>query len=79
VEAYHDSGQLDVVETGLTELLVTVAIAMIAGYIAIKLVSKVVASKIPLLRILQLATQRSADSSYTDGLLTAHVYSSCEF
>ena len=45
VEAYHQRGQLGVPGIGPTELLIGVAMAMIAGYIAIKLVSKVVASK----------------------------------
>jgi len=45
VEAYKEHGQLTAKGAGLTELLIGVAIAMIAGYIAIKLVSKTVKSK----------------------------------
>ena len=45
VEAYKQHGQLVAQGIGSIELLVGVAVAMIAGYIAIKLVSKIVASK----------------------------------
>lgn len=45
VEAYRQRGQLTPQGIGSIELLVGVVIAMIAGYIAIKLVSKIVASK----------------------------------
>jgi len=45
VEAYKQRGQLIAQGIGSTELLIGVAIAMIAGYIAIKLVSKTVKSK----------------------------------
>jgi undecaprenyl-diphosphatase len=45
VEAYKQRGQLATQTIGSTELLVGIAIAMVAGYIAIKLVSKTVMSK----------------------------------
>ena len=45
VEAYKDSGQIATSGIGSTELLVGVVIAMVVGYIAIKLVSKIVATK----------------------------------
>jgi len=45
VEAYKQRGQLIAQGIGSTELLIGVAIAMIAGYIAIRLVSKTVKSK----------------------------------
>ena len=45
VEAYKQRGQLALQGTGTTELVIGIAIAMIAGYIAIKLVSKTVKSK----------------------------------
>ena len=45
VEAYKDRGQIATSGIGSTELLVGVAIAMVVGYIAIKLVSKIVATK----------------------------------
>ena len=45
VEAYRQRGQLATQTIAPTELLVGIAIAMIAGYIAIKLVSKTVMSK----------------------------------
>jgi undecaprenyl-diphosphatase len=45
VEAYKQRGQLAVSGVGPLELLVGLAVTMIAGYIAIKLVSKLVASK----------------------------------
>jgi len=45
VEAYKDRGQIASSGIGSTELLVGVVIAMVVGYIAIKLVSKIVATK----------------------------------
>jgi len=45
VEAYKDSGQIATSGIGSTELLVGVVIAMVVGYIAIKLVSKIVATR----------------------------------
>ena len=45
VEAYKDRGQIATSGIGSTELLVGVVIAMVVGYIAIKLVSKTVATK----------------------------------
>jgi undecaprenyl-diphosphatase len=45
VEAYKQRGQLAAQAIGPAELLVGVAVAMIAGYLAIKLVSKTVMSK----------------------------------
>jgi undecaprenyl-diphosphatase len=45
VEAYKQRGQLAAQGIGSAELLVGVAVAMIAGYVAIKLVSKTVASR----------------------------------
>ena len=45
VEAYKQQGQLAIQGIGATELLIGVAVAMVAGYIAIRLVSKTVASK----------------------------------
>ena len=45
VEAYKDRGQIAISGIGSTELLVGVVIAMVVGYIAIKLVSKIVATK----------------------------------
>jgi undecaprenyl-diphosphatase len=45
VEAYHQRGQLGLPGVGPTELLIGVAIAMVAGYIAITIVSKTIASK----------------------------------
>ena len=45
VEAYTKNGQLATQEIGPISLLVGIVLAMIAGYIAIKLVSKIVASK----------------------------------
>jgi undecaprenyl-diphosphatase len=45
VEAYKDRGQIATSGIGSTELLVGVVIAMVVGYIAIKLVSKIVATK----------------------------------
>ena len=45
VEAYKDSGQIATSGIGSTELLVGVVIAMVVGYVAIKLVSKIVATK----------------------------------
>jgi undecaprenyl-diphosphatase len=45
VEAYKQRGQLAIQTIGPAELLIGVIIAMIAGYIAIKLVSKTVMSK----------------------------------
>jgi undecaprenyl-diphosphatase len=45
VEAYKQRGQLAIQTIGSAELLIGIAVAMIAGYIAIKLVSKTVMSK----------------------------------
>ena len=45
VESYHDRGQLAALGMGSIELLVGVVVAMVVGYVAIRLVSKVVASK----------------------------------
>ncbi len=45
VEAYKDRGQIATSGIGSTELLVGVVIAMVVGYVAIKLVSKIVATK----------------------------------
>jgi undecaprenyl-diphosphatase len=45
VEAYKQRGQLAAQGIGTIELLVGVMIAMVAGYVAIKLVSKVLSSK----------------------------------
>jgi undecaprenyl-diphosphatase len=45
VEAYKQRGQLGVQGFGPTELLVGIVITMIAGYVAIKLVSRIVSSK----------------------------------
>jgi len=45
VEAYTQHGQLATQQIAPIELLVGIAMAMIAGYIAIKLVSKIVSSK----------------------------------
>jgi undecaprenyl-diphosphatase len=45
VEAYRDRGQLAAQGIGSIELLAGVLVAMIAGYFAIRLVSKIVASK----------------------------------
>jgi len=45
VEAYKQRGQLAAQGIGTIELLVGVIIAMVAGYVAIKLVSKIVSSK----------------------------------
>jgi undecaprenyl-diphosphatase len=45
VEAYKQRGQLTTQGTSSTQLLIGIVIAMIAGYIAIKLVSKTVKSK----------------------------------
>jgi len=45
VEAYTQRGQLAAQEIGPVELIVGIVLAMIAGYIAIKLVSKLVRSK----------------------------------
>jgi len=45
VEAYKTRGQIATSGIGSTELLVGVVIAMVAGYVAIKLISKVVATK----------------------------------
>jgi undecaprenyl-diphosphatase len=45
VEAYKDRGQIATSGIGSTELLVGVVIAMVVGYIAIKLVSKIVATR----------------------------------
>lgn len=45
VEAYKQQGQIALSGIGSTELLVGVAIAMIVGYIAIRIVSKVVATR----------------------------------
>jgi undecaprenyl-diphosphatase len=45
VEAYTNRGQLGMQGLSYLELLVGVIVAMVAGYIAIRLVSKVVASK----------------------------------
>jgi undecaprenyl-diphosphatase len=45
VEAYKTRGQIATSGIGSTELLVGVVIAMVVGYVAIKLVSKVVATK----------------------------------
>ena len=45
VEAYKDRGQIAISGIGSTELLVGVVIAMVVGYVAIKLVSKIVATK----------------------------------
>ena len=45
VEAYKDRGQIATSGIGSTELLVGVVIAMVVGCIAIKLVSKIVATK----------------------------------
>ncbi|HVO36938.1 MAG TPA: undecaprenyl-diphosphate phosphatase [Candidatus Acidoferrum sp.] len=45
VESYKQGGQLATQRIGSLEVLVGVAVAMIAGYIAIRLVSKLVASK----------------------------------
>jgi undecaprenyl-diphosphatase len=45
VEAYKQRGQLVAQEIGSIELLIGVAVTMVVGYIAIKLVSKIVASK----------------------------------
>lgn len=45
VEAYKQRGQMATQTIGAAELFVGIAIAMIAGYIAIKLVSKLVMSK----------------------------------
>lgn len=45
VEAYKQRGQLATYGIGSTELLLGIAVVMVAGYIAIKLVSKIVASK----------------------------------
>ena len=45
VEAYKDRGQIATSGIGSTELLVGVVIAMAVGYVAIRLVSKIVATK----------------------------------
>jgi undecaprenyl-diphosphatase len=45
VEAYHDRGQLAAQGIGSIELLAGVLVAMILGYFAIRLVSKMVTSK----------------------------------
>ena len=45
VESYHDRGQLAALGMGSIELLAGVVVAMVVGYVAIRLVSKVVASK----------------------------------
>jgi len=45
VEAYKQGGQLAAQGIGSLEVLIGVAVAMVAGYIAIRLVSKLVASK----------------------------------
>ena len=45
VEAYKQRGQLAVQSIGSVELLAGVVVAMIAGYLAIELVSRIVASK----------------------------------
>jgi undecaprenyl-diphosphatase len=45
VETYKQGGQLTSQGIGMTEVLVGVAVAMVAGYVAIRLVSKIVASK----------------------------------
>jgi undecaprenyl-diphosphatase len=45
VEAYHHRGQLAAQGIGPIELLAGVIVAMIVGYVAIRLVSKIVASK----------------------------------
>jgi undecaprenyl-diphosphatase len=45
VEGYKQRGQLGVPGIGPTELLIGIAVTMIVGYIAIKLVAKTVASK----------------------------------
>ncbi len=45
VEAYHDRGQLAAQGIGSIELLAGVIVAMVVGYVAIRLVSKIVASK----------------------------------
>jgi undecaprenyl-diphosphatase len=45
VEAYIDRGQLGMHGLSYPELLIGVIVALVAGYIAIKLVSKIVASK----------------------------------
>ena len=45
VEAYKDRGQIAISGIGSTELLVGVVIAMVVGYVAIKLVSKIVATR----------------------------------
>jgi len=45
VEAYKQRGQLGVQGFGPTELLIGIVITMISGYIAIKLVSRIVSSK----------------------------------
>jgi undecaprenyl-diphosphatase len=45
VEAYKQRGQLAISGIGPLELLAGIAVTMIAGYIAIRLVSKIVASK----------------------------------
>jgi undecaprenyl-diphosphatase len=45
VESYHDRGQLAALGMGSIELLAGVVVAMVVGCVAIRLVSKVVASK----------------------------------